>query len=46
MYSEQQLVDCDAQNGGCNGGWYKDAWDYIQTGGAATSAAYAYTGKV
>ena len=24
--SEQQLVDCDTVNAGCDGGWYQDAF--------------------
>lgn len=41
-FSEQQLVDCDrANNGGCNGGWYTDAWDYfIGAGGSAKRTLY------
>jgi C1A family cysteine protease len=45
ILSEQQLVDCDTLDGGCNGGWYYNAWTYIQkTGGADRSNTYGYTG--
>lgn len=41
--SEQQVLDCDDKNGGCNGGWYDQAWKYIiQDGGLETSADYPY----
>ena len=43
--SEQQLVDCDTGNSGCNGGWYTSAWNYLKAG-SATSAAYPYTAAV
>jgi hypothetical protein len=44
MHSEQMMVDCDTGNGGCNGGMYDRAWQYIQTkGGIMKSSAYAYT---
>ena len=28
LLNEQQLVDCDPYNSGCEGGWPTDAWDY------------------
>ena len=31
--SEQQLVDCDSTNYGCNGGWPSNALAYIQRNG-------------
>lgn len=38
------LVDCDTTNGGCNGGMYDRAWQFLQgKGGAMKSASYAYT---
>nr|CAH0098611.1 unnamed protein product [Daphnia galeata] len=43
--SEQQLVDCDTVNAGCNGGWYDDAWKYLASaGGQATASSYPYRG--
>ena len=42
--SEQQLVDCDTDNNGCEGGWYDTAWAYVKnTGGAESQVDYPYT---
>jgi hypothetical protein len=47
LRSEQHLVDCDVYDGGCNGGWYTNAWYYLQTaGGSAKQSLYSYTGVV
>jgi len=44
--SEQQLVDCDKTNYGCNGGWPVDAMAWlIKNGGSDTEASYPYTAK-
>merc|ERR1719436_594067 len=44
--SEQQVVDCDQRNSGCNGGWYDTAWQYIsEEGGIEAQADYPYTGR-
>jgi len=46
--SEQQLVDCSSAqgNGGCNGGWYGSAWQYvISNNGITGEADYPYTAQ-
>merc|ERR1711992_445399 len=44
--SEQQVVDCDTRDGGCNGGWYDTAWRYVsEEGGIATQDDYPYTAR-
>lgn len=44
--SEQQLVDCDTKDGGCNGGWPINALSYFETHGACTESSYEYLAKV
>jgi len=42
----QQIVDCDTQDSGCNGGDPRTAYDYVkQAGGLEPEADYPYTGK-
>ena len=42
--SEQQLVDCDQYDGGCNRGSYHRAYNWIvENGGLTTAADYPYT---
>jgi len=43
--SEQQLVSCSSAygNGGCNGGWYYYAWDYMITYAQEMDSSYPYT---
>ncbi len=44
--SEQQLVDCDPINLGCNGGLPGLGFSYLQSaGGVCSTADYPYTGK-
>jgi len=44
--SMQQVVDCDEQDGGCNGGDTTTAYDYIiQAGGLESFDDYPYTGQ-
>jgi hypothetical protein len=43
-FSEQQLVDCDKVDQGCNGGLMEDAYKYLETSGVMTEADYAYHG--
>lgn len=42
--SEQQLVSCDLNSSGCNGGSYRYAWYYyMKTNGSMTATSYPYT---
>jgi cathepsin L len=44
--SEQNLVDCDLEDDGCNGGNALNAWDYVlfyQNGNFVTETSYPYT---
>lgn len=43
--SEQELVDCDYSNSGCNGGWMDRAFSFIISNkGIASEAKYPYVG--
>jgi len=43
-YSEQNLVDCDHIDSGCNGGWMDRAFGFVQrNGGICDEADYPYT---
>ena len=42
--SEQQLVDCDSRDHGCNGGWIPTAFDYLISKGSISEEDYPYTG--
>jgi len=46
VLSEQQIVDCDTLDDGCEGGWPYDAYKYlISAGGQDSEASYPYTGE-
>jgi len=42
LFSEQQIVDCDKNNYGCNGGWPQVALQYLQGSGIESESAYPY----
>ena len=44
-FSEQQLVDCDQQSNGCNGGLMGYAFDYVKANGIALEDSYRYEAK-
>lgn len=44
--SEQELVDCESDNEGCNGGLMEKAYDFIKRkGGITTERAYPYQAR-
>merc|ERR1712147_478790 len=44
-FSEQQLVDCDKVDQGCNGGLMDNAFKYIESNPLQLESAYPYTGQ-
>lgn len=44
--SPQQLLDCDSEDAGCNGGWYKSSLNYIKNTGIEKEDDYKYLGIV
>merc|ERR1712137_1240007 len=43
--SEQQLVDCDKVDAGCNGGLMDQGFTFFEKHAACTEAGYPYTAK-
>lgn len=43
--SEQQLIDCDESNNGCEGGYRPNAFRYIRDNGQLMESAYPYRGN-
>ena len=44
LLSPQQLVDCDTDNYGCDGGWPTYSYEYYRENGAVSEWDYSYTG--
>lgn len=42
-FSEQQLIDCDASNSGCEGGIMDSAYEYLKSTGIQSANTYPYT---
>ena len=42
LYSEQELVDCDTQSSGCNGGLMDYAFEYLENNAFCTEDQYPY----
>lgn len=45
QFAEQQLVDCDKESEGCNGGWEDKAINFYAENGAAAESDYVYRGR-
>jgi C1A family cysteine protease len=45
LFAEQELVDCDPQSNGCNGGWMDYAFEYLQKQAFCHEDQYAYTAR-
>lgn len=43
--AEQQLVDCDKLDSGCNGGWMDNAFTYFKTSKVMLTKDYKYTAR-
>ncbi|MCP3683685.1 MAG: hypothetical protein GY861_13450, partial [bacterium] len=44
-FSEQQLVDCDKVDQGCNGGLMENAFDYLKQNSIMLESDYSYKGR-
>ena len=40
--SEQQLIDCNTYSGGCRGGHFTNAWEYLNETGVGLMATMVY----
>lgn len=45
LFSEQELVDCEPQSNGCNGGFMDYAFEYLQSHAFCTGSQYPYTAR-
>ncbi|XP_073359529.1 ervatamin-B-like [Aegilops tauschii subsp. strangulata] len=43
--SVQELIDCNTENNGCNGGYYQHAFKYIRDNGLSRESSYPYMAK-
>jgi cathepsin B len=43
MYSPEDMVSCDTNNYGCQGGYMDMAWEYLDQSGIVTDACFPYT---
>jgi C1A family cysteine protease len=43
--SVQELVDCNLENDGCDGGDYPEAFAYVQENGLSTESSYPYKAR-
>merc|ERR1712203_529863 len=43
--SEQQLVDCDKVDSGCNGGLMDNGFSFLEKNAACSEESYSYTGR-
>ena len=41
--SEQQFVECDITDSGCNGGWMNNAFSFAKTSSVCTEGSYLHT---
>ncbi|KAG5683625.1 hypothetical protein PVAND_012898 [Polypedilum vanderplanki] len=44
IYSEQDLLDCDTLDTGCDGGWLGNAFRYVRDKGISNGLVYPYEG--
>jgi C1A family cysteine protease len=44
-FAEQQLVDCETKDAGCNGGLMDNAFEYLETHDFCTEDSYPYTAR-
>lgn len=45
VLSEQELIDCDTADDGCEGGWMDDAFEFVEQYGLDTEGDYKFVGK-
>lgn len=43
--SEQQFINCDKEDDGCDGGWFTSAYDYAKNHGIPLESTNPYKGK-